>query len=568
MEVESPVLAQLLWNRNIRTKEDIGAFLHPDWETGIHRPSDFLHMSAAVNRVFDALENKERITVHGDYDADGVTGSAVVIATIREIERLLARDTRYSILDTRIDFYIPHRDKEGYGLHRDTIPKLTERGTGLIITVDCGIACVDEIALAKQSGMDVIVIDHHQFGETLPDGHLIHPGLPEEIYPFKKLAAVGVAFKFACAFLDEARRRGYAVPEGWEKWLLDLVAIATVTDMVPLIGENRVLQTYGLRVLNKTRRIGLQALIRSADIKPGTLDATSVGFGLGPRLNAAGRMDHAEIALRLLLAATREEADALAADIERCNRERQEATRRMLDEAERKIDQAGSPDGKIFVFSDERWSPSLVGLVAGKFLERFGKPAIAIGRCENTWIGSGRSYDYYDITDAVRTVGDGLLARVGGHVQACGFTLLGSEHIPLLQERLFAHAQEHIRDEDLVPTIQIETEIPLDDADWPLATMLEKMEPFGQGNPRPIFISRRCPVLSSDAIGPTHNHMRLTLRKSNGNWIKAIGFKQGERAKEVVPGTMVDCVYTVTINEWNGKKNVECRIIDVRPTAD
>jgi single-stranded-DNA-specific exonuclease len=297
-----------LANRGITDALEAEAFLNPDFETGIHDPFKFARMKDAVARVFAAIESKERITVHGDYDADGVTGSTVVISVLRELERKMDPTREASL----IDYYIPHRDKEGYGLRMATVDILKERGTSLIITVDCGIACVDEVALAKTYGIETIVLDHHEFGEKLPDGFLIHPRLPGESYPFEFLAAVGVSWKFSCAVIAEARSRGLDFPPGWEKWLLDLVSIATVTDMVPLVGENRVLLTYGLKVLNKTRRRGLLRLVEAARGK-GELTSESIGFGIGPRINAAGRMEHAEIALKLMLAEEEEDAKSSSA---------------------------------------------------------------------------------------------------------------------------------------------------------------------------------------------------------------------------------------------------------------
>ncbi|HEU0050937.1 MAG TPA: DHH family phosphoesterase, partial [Patescibacteria group bacterium] len=255
--IASSIFAQLLWNRGIQKKEDLSLFSEPSWEHGIHDPFLFSRMHEATGRVMSAIQAGEHITIHGDYDADGITASALMITVLKEIHRSsLCGDSYPAPPIADIDFYIPHRDKEGYGLHHETVLKLKERGTNLLITVDCGIASVDEIAFARSLGMDVVVVDHHQFGDRLPEAILIHPGLSGETYPFKSLAAVGVAFKFACALLTKAREQGCEILTGWEKWLLDLVAIATVTDMVPLIGENRALLTFGLRVLNKTRRLG------------------------------------------------------------------------------------------------------------------------------------------------------------------------------------------------------------------------------------------------------------------------------------------------------------------------
>ncbi len=561
IEVPSPVMAQLLWNRGLRTVGEVEDFLHPLWEKHIHDGAQFRHMPAAIERVFRALEAGERITVHGDYDADGVTGSTVLITTLKEIEKkLIGIENK----ESSIDFYIPHRDKEGYGLHTATVLALKARDTKLIITVDCGIACVNEIALAKAEGIDTIVVDHHQFGDILPDGQLIHPSLPDEVYPFKQLAAVGVAFKFACVLLDAARARGIDIPSGWEKWLLDLVAIATVTDMVPLIGENRVLETYGLKVLNKTKRPGLRALIQKSSFEMGKLDTESVGFGLGPRINAAGRMDHAELALRLMLADTDEAAEPLAEALEHCNRERQDTTKRMMVEAEAQLstryDTANLPCA--IMLWNESWSPALVGLVAGKLLERLARPIAVVGCHAGTWIGSGRSIASYNITEGIRLAGQGLLTRIGGHVQACGFALADADHFPKLAQNFIAHATSALTEASLLPTLEIEVEVSLETVDMAWATTIESLAPFGEGNRRPIFISRRVRVVAFDLIGATKNHLRLMLITPQGRRVKALGFKCGERAKELSVNVLIDLVYTLAINEWHGQKNAECRIMD------
>ncbi len=560
----SPIVTQLLWNRGMRTKEDVRDFLNPQWGTGMHDPRQFRHMKGALQRIFQALENQERVTVHGDYDADGVTGSTLLITVLREIEhRFRLAATNYQPPTTNsIDFYIPHRDKEGYGLHRETVMKLKEQGTKLIITVDCGIACVDEVALARQEGMDVIVVDHHQFGEQLPDGFLIHPGLPEETYPFKKLAAVGVSYKFACALLEEARSRGFGIQEGWEKWLLDLVAIATVTDVVPLVGENRVLEMYGLRVLNKTRRPGLRALIEAAGLTYGSMDTESVGFALGPRLNAAGRMDHASLALKLLLAESEEEARTLVLELERCNRQRQKATREMIVQAEEKLETENHQMSQVIFLWDKRWSPSLVGLAAGKFLDRFARPTVVIGHHEGRWIGSGRSVALYDITAAMRESGEGILTRIGGHVQACGFALEQENLLEELASRVTQHAMQKLKEEDLVPSIEVDAEMSLADLSETLATDIQKLEPFGEGNRRPIFLSRHCFVVAADIMGAAKNHLRLSVVAPNGRRFKFIAFKFGHRLPEVAVGQEIDLVYHIAVNEWQGRKTIEGRIID------
>ncbi|MBI4139068.1 single-stranded-DNA-specific exonuclease RecJ [Candidatus Uhrbacteria bacterium] len=562
-----PIATTLLANRGITDALDAEAFFHTDWETGVHDPFLFSRMREAVARVFSAFENGERITVHGDYDADGVTGSTAVITTLREIgSRFFVHGSPPT--DT-VDYYIPHRDKEGYGLRKETVGLLKERGTSLIITVDCGIACVEEIALAKELGMDVIVLDHHRFGETLPDAFNIHPGLPGETYPFKHLAAVGVSWKFCVALLTEARSRGLEIPDGWDKWLLDLVSIATVTDMVPLVGENRVLLMYGLKVLNKTRRTGLKKLIETSGRTFGEINARDIGFSIGPRINAAGRMDHASVALNLMLSESEEEADRLATDLETHNRNRQKTTEQMMVEADELLvasskKQEARDEARILVLWSENWAPALVGLVAGRFLERTGKPCVAFGKHGDTWIGSGRSPASYDITEAVKRAGDGLLTRAGGHIQACGFSFTDDAHAPLFAERLRADAHERLSDMDLTPELQIDTVIPLEDVTWSLVETVERFQPFGVGNAAPVFLTRGLVVSEAMPIGNGGKHLRLLLRAPSGIFQKFIGFGMGERLPEITAGSVVDVVYDVGVNEWNGRREIQCKIIDAR----
>lgn len=550
-----PIAEQLLANRGITSEKEIREFLNPDWDEGIHDPFLFSQMQSAVDRVFEALEIGERITVYGDYDADGVTSCVIVIDALREIGQKLGHVAN-------VDYYIPHRDKEGYGLHAWSIALLKERGTSLLITVDCGIANVNEIALAKERGIDTIVVDHHEFGDELPNALLIHPNLPNESYPFKHLAAVGVTWKFACALLIHARNLGAEIPKGWEKWLLDLVSIATVTDMVPLTGENRVLLKYGLIVLNKTRRKGLRGLIRISGKNLGELDSESIGYSLGPRINAAGRMDHAERALKLLLSEEAEEAARRSEELEMLNRERQNITKLMMKQAEQGIEE--HEKYSILVLWDKEWSPALVGLVAGRFLDRYGKPCVCIGKHGDKWIGSGRAPSFYNITEAVRSSGEGLLTRAGGHAQACGFSFVQDEQAPLFAQRLREHALISLANENLKPEIEIHAELRLEDLDWELIKTLQYFEPYGIGNPRPLFQTQNLEVTERSNVGQIGSHMRCLLRSDSGLVQKFMGFRMGERLEEMTVGSKVDVVYDVGVNEWNGQRTIECKLNDFR----
>ncbi len=551
-----PVLAYLLANRGIADIEEARHFLEPSWDGGVHKPWLFRQMKPAVERVFTALENQEKIVVHGDYDADGVTGSAVVITTLREIEKHLGCPV------SNVSSYIPHRDKEGYGLHEETVRSLAGQGANLIITVDCGIASFDEIALARSLGIDVIVLDHHQFGEVLPDAILVHPKLEGEEYPFKHLAAVGVAWKFATAVYETALEKGIDMPEGFDKWLLDLVAIATVTDMVPLLGENRVLEKYGLMVMNKTRRPGLRALIRASGQTPGELDAQSIAFGLGPRINAAGRMDHASLALDLMLAETDEAAAELAARLEEQNRGRQNLMKTMLAEAETQL--ATVEQAPLLSFWSESWQPALVGLVAGKYLDRTGKPTIAIGRHGDRWVGSGRSYAFFDITEAVRRAGEGFVTHVGGHVQACGFSFGAESQVDTLIHKLDLYARENLVVDDLMPFVNVDAEVDLGQVDLKLADALGRLQPFGEGNRKPLFMIRDLEVAACDLVGQTHKHVRCVLRDASGRKTKVIGFNFGTRIDELSFGRKLDIVVEIDVNEWNGRREAQCKLVDVR----
>jgi single-stranded-DNA-specific exonuclease len=549
------VVPQLLWHRDVREPEEVESFFNPSYENGIHNPFLFTQMQLAVERTLRALKNNERILVFGDYDADGLTGSAVVISTLREIQKRIGSSSE-------IESYIPHRDEEGYGLQMAQVDRILKQKVNLLITVDCGIACPEEITKLRDNNIDTIVVDHHQFNEKLPEAILIHPSVPNETYPFKDLSAVGVAWKFACAFVKHVRDERIDIPVGFEKWLLDLVAIATVTDIVPLIGENRVLEHFGLKVLNKTRRHGLQAIIRNASVTPGHINARDIGFAIGPRLNAPGRMDHASIGLELLLSITEHEASEIADRIEVLNRSRKDVTLGMMREADEMLEQL-SEASRLHVLWRDNWSPSLVGLVAGRVSDKFGMPVVAIGKHGNQWIGSGRSFPFYDITEAVKRVGDGLLTRAGGHVQACGFALASDEHVPEFAERLRQDALERLNDDTTGPFIDVHADLELQHIDWRLIEALEQFEPFGCGNPAPAFRTQNVEVVSRNTVGKDGRHLRIMGKTHDGHVQQFIAFGFGERAGEANQGDMIDIVYTLGINEWNGNRDIQCKVLDI-----
>jgi len=593
-----PGILALLWNRGMRTREQIDVFLGPDWERDVHSPALFRNMAAAVSRVFEALERGETITVHGDYDADGVCGSAVVIVTLRDICRAFSYDA------SRITSFIPDREKDGYGMSVSTVEHLhVHERTNLIITVDCGISNKSAIDRAKELGIDTIVCDHHAVPEHLPaDAILIHPQVPGETYPNKHLCGAAVAFKLACGLLEEARRRkangapGFGPPhrphsvptsgplapvdggpvptppicqqiiDGYEKWLLDLVAIATVTDVMPLVGENRLLEWFGLVVLNKTRRPGLRKLVEVAGGTFGALDTYSIGFQIGPRLNAAGRMRHASIALNVLLEEDEASAAVLADELNQANVARQRASEKMYQEAIEKIQDHGtkySGSGGLIIVVGDEWPAGLVGLVAGKLVTQYGRPAYVVGRQGDKFVGSGRGVDGFDVNECVRAAAEHL-DKFGGHPQACGFSVTGEERFARAVLAMNAFAEERLGGRELVPWLRLDAELDVSFVDWAFYDQLCRFAPFGEANPRPAFVARRLIVSGISTVGADGKHLRLSVTDARGKMVGMIGFGFGAWARDTRLGDLLDVAYEVGVNEWNGSRELQFRIIDLK----
>ncbi|MFH1089132.1 MAG: single-stranded-DNA-specific exonuclease RecJ [Candidatus Uhrbacteria bacterium] len=552
----SPVLSQLLWNRGQKTQAEVDVFLGPDWSRDTFDPFLFNQMEEAVERTFLALEVGEVITIHGDYDADGVCGTAVVYSTLRDIARALKFET------DKLTTYIPHREREGYGLFVATAEHLREHDkTDLLITVDCGISNADAVERGLELGFDTIICDHHTVPENLPGAIILHAQVEEEEYPFKTLCGTGVAFKFASALIIEARKRGATFPDGYEKWLLDLVAIATVTDVMPLVGENRVLETFGLLVLKKTRRLGLLKLLAAAGVKPEAIDSWTIGFQIGPRLNAAGRMDHADPAFRLLVSEDEQEASDLAAQLHNANMARQKRSGEIYQEALVKIGEPG--DQKILIAAGEGWPAGLVGLAAGKISGDFSRPVIIVSQDGEKYTGSGRSIPAFNIMDALNAAAPHL-ERFGGHPQACGFSTTGQEKFEKAIEAMRAVAEAQLKTEDLVQEFFIDAEIPLKATDWELEKNITKLAPFGEGNREPIFASRGLQLVSYETMGAEGKHLKLTVRDlSDGTIKKMVAFGWGEIAKGLKIGGMLDVAYTLSAREWNGNRELQLKVEDL-----
>lgn len=541
----SPIVAQLLFSRNLHTQEAVDEFLLPDYSQDIHDPFLFKDMEKACQRIYQAIATQELITVFADYDADGVS-SAIILHSV------------LSDLGANFNVYLPHREKEGYGLNPVAVEEIAGAGTKLIITCDCGVSNNPEIALANTKNVDVIVTDHHALPETLPDAYaIIHPQAPGETYPFKFLCGGGVAFKLAQGLLKHASNKfELKDKEAKEKWLLDMVAISTVADMVPILGENRTLLKHGLIVLKKTRRVGLQMMFKVAGIEPKEIDATTIGFAIAPRINTAGRMDHANQAYFLIKETDPDKAAAMAVALNQNNTERQKITESIFREA-KNLDL--DIQDKLLVFYKADWPAGLISLAANKLLREYNRPCLVLCGQDDKIVGSARSLEGFNITEAL-TKNKDLLVRFGGHPQAAGFTVT-AQNYDVLIKNLKALATQELTDAALQSKLDIEKKIDLDQINWDLVDWLAKFAPYGQGNPEPYFMSENVFISQARKVGSDAQHLKLELAQ-NKKKIGGIGFGLGNI--DLAIGHNVDIVYNININEWNGNREIQLKIKDIR----
>jgi single-stranded-DNA-specific exonuclease len=572
-EFSGPIIS-LLWNRNLKTKEKIEEFLNPDYTKGLHDPFLFKDMEKAVALIFDCIENDKKITVHGDYDADGVDAAVVIIKCLKKLGL------------KNVDVFIPHREIDGYGLNNNTIDYLKKNGTDLIITCDCGISNTEEIKRAKSVGMSVIVTDHHAMPKEFPPADAtIHPLVPDETYPDKTLAGGGVAFKLVQGLLKKHHETHELLPDGqthaaFEKWLLDCVSISTVGDMVPLVGESRTLVYYGLKVLNKTKNIGLQKLLITAGLadedgnpKRGTYDAHTIGFQIAPRINAAGRMDHANVAFALLMAETEIEALQLAQQLNQNNLDRQKVTDELITKGRNYLKETNQLGNEVLFVLGEGWSTGILGLVASRLKDEFYKPILVMGLNNGQITGSGRSIREFNMIRCLQTMPE-FFHKFGGHPQACGFTLASPEVLEEFKAKLLAKAKLEINEADLTPQINIDAEIDLDDVNWNLQETLARFEPFGQANEQPRYVAYGLTVMAVEPMGQDGKHLRIMVKHNSHVIKKTIGFGLGDPVrnpddwkKNLQPGNKIDLVFTISVNEWNGNRELQLMIEDIKKTS-
>ena len=532
--------------RGFERPEGTKAFLRPVID-GLH-PADLLaDAERATARISRAISDGERILVHGDYDVDGISGAALLTTWIRR-------------LGGKADAFVPHRLRDGYDLSRAGVAKAVEVGAGVLVTVDCGIRAHEWVARAAESGIDVVVTDHHTPAETLPPAYaVVNPNRRDSEYPNKGLCGAGVAFKL-CRLLGRAA--GLPDEELWP--LLDLVALATVADQVPLLGENRVLVRFGLRALERTKRPGLAALMASAGLRR-SVDATSVAYVLAPRINAAGRVGETEQALRLLMTDDPDEAQDLAARLEKNNRERRDLDRKTLDEAlERLTDSYDPASDRGLVVSGDGWHPGVIGIVASRVVERVFRPVVMVAMDGDRGRGSARSIPGFDLYEAIAECSQ-YLERFGGHPQAAGMDVTRG-HLQGFREAFQEAADRRLDPADLEPVLEADMEIRLDEIPGDFYRYLRYVGPFGQGNPEPVFVTRG---VYFDApprlLGRGHLKFRVV---QDGTSLDAIGFGLGDHVSPEELGTgPVDVAYTVGENTYRGFTTLQARALDVRPAA-
>ena len=534
---------KILSARGLRLRADREVFLHPDYAAVKHDPFLLPDMRAAVDRLKRARDKQEKIVIYGDYDIDGLSATALLL------------DAFASFGFEQVDAFIPNRFVEGYGMTIGAVDKVKAMGADLIVTVDCGSLCHAEIAYASELGMDTVVTDHHNVAETPPPSiAAVNPKFPGHTYPFRDLCGAGVAFKLVQALQTELE----GLPEGYEKWLLDLVALGTVCDIVTLEDENRANVYWGLEVLKKQRRTGLKALMAVSGVEPKTVNARSLGFGLGPRMNAAGRLETAQHALDMLVAADGETALTASERLEMLNQKRRGIQDEIFEQACEQAEQL--LDYPVLVVNAPDWNHGVIGIVASKLVERYKRPTFIISEHGDEATGSARSFGDFSAADAVRAADD-VIIRGGGHGAAAGVTL-AVENIPAFRERVnefYRSLGLTAQDRYLLPRVDVEID-DFAEVDEQLVSDIAQMEPFGNGNPEPVLKLSHGVVLSTRRMGSDGQHVKLTIRDSGERTLQMLAFNAPETFF-CEPGDEVVTWFQPTINEWNGQRTVEGRLL-------
>ena len=533
------LLSTILVNRNIVSKKDINKFLKPT-RNDFHDPFLILDMEKAVERIIQAINKQENVTIYGDYDVDGITSITVLKSYLQD-------------RGLEVNTYIPNRLDEGYGLNNNAIDKIAKSGCELMITVDCGISAIDEIHYATSLGIETIVTDHHEPGEDIPKAiAVIDNKRKDSTYPFRELAGVGVVFK-----LIQAISIKLGLPEEEYLKYLDIVCIGTISDIVPLVDENRVITKLGLMLVKQTRNVGLRAILQVSGYSK--IDSNTISFGVAPRINACGRMGVAEEALNLFLSKNINQVNELARKLNEHNRVRQETEKDIFENAKKQIEEKHLDENNTIVVAGENWHHGVIGIVSSKITEMYFKPSILLSFEEDgIGKGSGRSIPGFDLHDALMKCND-CIEKFGGHSMAIGITIK-RENFDKLKDKLEEIAiEEHI--DEIVPVIKIDAKINLAEVNKYMVESLKELEPFGEGNKMPVFVFKNLKIDSIRALSEG-KHLKLTL-KDNNTIVSAIGFNMGTLAEDYRIGDKIDIVGTLEINSFNGMDSIQINIKDI-----
>ncbi|MBT5028501.1 MAG: single-stranded-DNA-specific exonuclease RecJ [Nitrospinaceae bacterium] len=550
LKIPKPV-AVLLANRGVTSEESAREFLSSDLSR-LHDPFLMADMRQAVDRVIKAMEQKEAITLFCDYDVDGVTSAAFLTHFFRD-------------LNYPVEAYLPERKAEGYGLNSDAVRKIRAQGAGLMITADCGITGVKEVALANEIGLDVIVTDHHQVGgEGLPPAvAVLNPHRSDCEYPYRFLCGVGLAFKLAIAVRNELYSAGWSKEDLPNlKRHLDLFALGTIADVAPLTGENHILTQHGLKMLSITSKPGLVALKETAGIV-GNVDARSVGFGLGPRLNAAGRLGRADNGLHLLASQNLKEAKALALELDQTNQERKEIQEETVAEAESLFKRhINLEEDRVIVLASEIFHPGVIGIAASRLVDKYRRPTVLIALEEGQGKGSGRSIPRFNLFKAFTDCSEHLV-QFGGHAYAAGLSI-AEEQVESFRNAMNEVGHKYLTDEDLIPEVKVDAVLNLEEITRPLYNQIALLEPFGAENPVPSFLSQGVQLQEIKFMGKEKNHVRFRAKQGKGK-IEGVGFGLADIFSYIDPATdLFDVVYELDLNTWNGREKLQMKLLDIR----
>lgn len=579
----SPLIAQILLNRGLSEPEDCRGFLSPSLKC-LHDPSSLANLGLAAGRIAKAIRDGEKIVIYGDYDVDGITATAILWHAIR-------------LLEGQVEFYIPHRIEEGYGLNAEAIAQICDAGAKLIVTVDCGVTAIEQAAIARERGVDLIITDHHEWRESgaggqgseigkdfpadprppnpdsprphLPDCHaIVHPRLPHNgpAYPNPHLCGAGVAFKLAWG-IGLAMSGGARVSESFRAYLVEataLAALGTIADVVPLVGENRILAAFGLGGLKQSNLTGIKALIESSGLTGKKLDSYHVGFLLAPRLNACGRMGHARLAVEMLTQADAQKAAEIATYLEQQNRRRQTIEKQILQQALNQVTEMGldSDECRAIVLGAEGWHAGVIGIVASRLVDRLNRPAIMVAMTNGHGQGSARSIAGFHLTRALQACGEHL-QTFGGHEMAAGLKIQTSKFEDFRQA-FCAHANRMVQPEMLIPELRIECLAELQNITEALVNDLKRLGPFGHGNRKPLLCCRGLQIAAPPRrVGKTGDHLQLMVRQGDSR-MKCIAFNYGRLFDRLPSGTTIDLAVEPTINEFNGRVSVELEVKDLQ----